>query len=518
MVSFNAAASALVLLASSSFSGAETVRVNRKLSLEQIAGYEPLSSVTDHNAIDLDQEAMEVQLSLGNEDAYAQALRIYTEGAYSKSVAEVTLNEPLPVDVEKGTIIFGVGADGNQVAGKAYEDNAAGATSLIIQYRTSDSQKDYVNCQVGASTTPNTEGCFAASGTVLIDDKHEVGYTYEPLVNNVAKRTIQGFSTAAQKKMAECANCPYEMYKKFYDFYGQFDYANQIVLAAFAGTETNFKNFNNDFGLYNYEGKEQIIKKATAYIVIWMYVIREMEDALDDCKEACTIENCNDDPVHAWDEAAAFYTGSLEGTDGSGPGKLAYALADKRCGNFKTCGDMADSTSGTSKVNIDIFRNLYIGQSKLAKGECASAREEKEAIEKLMLVPLIQGTLRYAWKTDYEPYSEKAEAEGTVFALAVVPAVWACNADAGLLIAESMQAGQAGTANFVEIKEAFESTYDCLGIDGAMVGGLYDAATGTYFDGAEPYAGTGSTGSSGASISMAISAGVAAFTSLFMFL
>ena len=30
---------------------------------------------------------------------------------------------------------------------------------------------------------------------------------------------------------------------------------------------------------------------------IWMYVIREMEDALDDCQEGCTFDTCNDDPV-----------------------------------------------------------------------------------------------------------------------------------------------------------------------------------------------------------------------------
>jgi hypothetical protein len=35
---------------------------------------------------------------------------------------------------------------------------------------------------------------------------------------------------------------------------------------------------------------------------VWMYAIREFEDALDDCQEGCTIENCNDDPVQAWDE------------------------------------------------------------------------------------------------------------------------------------------------------------------------------------------------------------------------
>jgi len=515
MVSFNAAASAFVLLASSSFSGAESVRANRMLSREQIAGYEPLSSVTDHNAIDLDQEAMEQQLSLANEDSYKAALKIYTDGAYSKSVAEVTLTSPLVIDVEKGTPIMGVGSDGNQVAGKAYEDNAAGATSMIIQYKTSDSQKNYVSCQVGASTTPNFEGCLAASGTVTIDGKTEAQYTYDPAINNVAKRTIQGFSTSAQKKMAECANCPYPMYDKFYKYYGQYDYGNQIVLAAFAGGKTNFKNFNNDFGIYEYDGKEQIIKKATAYIIIWMYVIRELEDALDDCQEACTIESCNDDPVHAWDEAAAFYTGSLEGTDGSGSGKLAYALADKRCGNFKTCGDMADDTGGTSKVNIDILKNLNIGQAKLTKGECASAREQSEEIQKLMLIPLIQGTLRYAYKTNFEAYSEKAEAEGVVFALSVVPVVAACDAEAAQIIASNLPAGQQGTADFAAVKKAFESTYECMGIDGAMVGGLYDAATGSYFEGAEP---AGMTGSSASATSMAITAGVAAVTSLFMFL
>merc|ERR1712003_475200 len=254
---------------------------------------------------------------------------------------------------------------------------------------------------------------------------------------------------------------------------------------------------------------------GTAYMVMWMAVIRELEDAIDDCKEACTIENCNDDPVLSWDAAAAFYTGSLEGSDGSGSGKLAYALADKRCGNFKTCGDMADSTTGTSKVNLDIIKNLNIGQAKLAKGECASARTEADAIQKLMLVPLIQGTLRYAWKTDNEAYSEKAEAEGVVFALSVVPVVAACDAEAANIIASNLPAGQQGTADFAAVKKAFESTYKCLGIDGAMVGGLYDAATGSYFEGAEP---AGPTGSSASSISMALSAGVAAVTSLFMFL
>lgn len=511
MVSFSTAASALALLASSSFSAADTVRANRRLSFELIAGYEPLSQVTDHNAIDLDQEAMEGQLALANDDAYASAKAIYEEGAFSKSVATVTLGAPLASDVPKGTPIEGVNAEGVAVLGKAYEDNAAGATSIIIQYKTSDSQKNYVGCQVGANPNPNTDGCFAPSGSMTVDESVEVTYSYDPLSDNGAKRNIAGFSTAAQKKMYECTNCPYKVYEDFYNYYGEYDYAHQIISAAFNGESTNFKNFNNDFGLYGFDGREQIIKKGTAYMSVWMYVIREFEDALDDCQEACTIENCNDDPVHAWDEGVAFYTGTLEGIDGSGSGKLAYALADKRCVNFKTCGDMADSTSGSSNVNIELFKLFGTGVNKLNKGECASARTEKEAIEKLMMIPLIQGTLRYAWKTDNEPYSEKAEAEGTIFALAIAPVVAGCDAAAAQTIADNLVVGQKGTADFSAVKGAFESVYDCMGIDPAMVGGLYDSAAGAYYEGAEPSA-------SANSMSMAIGAGVAAITALSMFL
>ena len=81
-----------------------------------------------------------------------------------------------------------------------------------------------------------------------------------------------------------------------------------------------------------------------------MWVIKELEQALDGCQNDCKKTGCNDDTVRAWDEAVAFYTGSLEGSDGNGNGKLLYALADKRCKNFKTCGDLAKSTEGTAQL------------------------------------------------------------------------------------------------------------------------------------------------------------------------
>jgi hypothetical protein len=436
--------------------------------------------------MDLDQEMMEEQLALATDDSFAAALRLYSEGAFSKSVAKVTLSSAIGDSIEKGTMIEGENADGEQVIGKAYADYASGATEIMIQYQTSDNQATYVECQVGASVSPNTKGCFASSGTVSIADVGDLSYSYDPDTDNINKRTIQGFSTGAQSKMAECANCPYPMYQKFYEYYGDYAYADQLVLDAFSGSQTNFKNFNNDFGLYSFDGKEQIIKKATSYMHIWMYVIREMEDAIDDCKEECDMDNCNDDPVHAWDEAVAFYTGSLEGTDGSGSGKLPYALADKRCVNFKTCGEMGDTSTGGSNVNMEIFKEFSVGLNQLLKGECTDLRSTKDAIETMMLIPLIQGTLRYAYKTEKEPYSEKAEAEGVIFAASVLPAINACDSKAAETIASNMVAGQMNTADFGAVKSAFESTYECLGIDPAAVGGLYDSATGSYMEGAEP--------------------------------
>ena len=290
--------------------------------------------------------------------------------------------------------------------------------------------------------------------------------------------------------------------------------ANIINLVKHSNVNANNRTYINDYVF------KEVIKKATSYIVIWMYVIREMEDALDDCQEACTIENCNDDPVHAWDEGVAFYTGTLEGSDGSGSGKLPYALADKRCPNFKTCGDMGDETTGNSHVNIEIMKQFAIGQSKLVQGQCESAREQKEIIEELMLVPLIQGTIRYAWKTDNEGYSEKAEAEGLVFAAAVLPVVHACDPVAARTIADNLEAGQQGTANSADVKAAFESVYECMNVNPEHVGGLYDAASADYFEGAEPMGYTASVDSGAATAAAttftAAAVAVGALTSLFI--
>ena len=201
-----------------------------------------------------------------------------------------------------------------------------------------------------------------------------------------------------------CPGCPYKHYSRFYDYYGDFDYADKWVSAALAGTSMTFTSGQhgpNDFSALGNDARKEAAKKGSAYMNVWMYVIREFEDAIDDCSSCvgeCNEFSLNSGSVHAWDEGVAFYSGSLEGTtsDGNSAGKMVYRLAEKRCANFGTCGMFGNETSGKSQVNYDLFPLFAEGARLLQRGECTSVRPVVDSIVSLMTVPLVQGSLRYA--------------------------------------------------------------------------------------------------------------------------
>jgi len=150
-------------------------------------------------------------------------------------------------------------------------------------------------------------------------------------------RTLQDFSTSAQAKMYDgCPGCPYKTYAAFYEYYGSHTYADDWVSAALDANDHTFptgKHGPNTFSTLGDAARIEAVKKGTAYLNVWMYTVREFEDAIDDCTSCTT--NCNEHSinsgsVHAWDEGVAFYTGSLEGPayGGNSNGKL-LALALK---------------------------------------------------------------------------------------------------------------------------------------------------------------------------------------------
>merc|ERR1712048_1265 len=247
--------------------------------------------------------------------------------------------------------------------------------------------------------------------------------------------------------------------------------------------------------------RREIIKKGTVYMNAYMYAIREYEDAIDDCLAGCpggpsdTVDGkeCNGfstNDVHSWDEGVAFYTGSLEGSaiGGNSAGKLSYRLAEKRCENFKTCGQNGNSTTGVSQVNTQLLRQLEIGRHKLLTGKCEDTRPIIRKIVALMSIPLIQGTLRYAYMVDKQSGGYREKGAGAIFSASIVPKVASCSSPDATIIMNHMKIGASRTAetSFADVKAAFERNYACMGITCAEVGGLWDFEKNEYYEGAAP--------------------------------
>ena len=151
-----------------------------------------------------------------------------------------------------------------------------------------------------------------------------------------------------------------------------------------------------------------------------------------------------------------------------------------------------------SQVNEELFKagGLFAtGRDLLQQGHCAEVRPVVEQVVSLMTVPLVQGTLRYAYKVGNvaDDRSAKNAAQGSTFAAAVLPMVHYCNAASATIVADHMKFGlvfdtttgalTSGTVpDFALVKAALEDTYACLGITCAHVGGLRNSS-------ALPYAG-----------------------------
>lgn len=484
---FSTSVVAASLAASSDAAGGGWTKAGLERKLRERALFEPMtiltyttgSQVTDHCAIDLDQIALEEAIATKDDAGFAAAKNIYEKGGYSKSYATVTLSTGLAADIPQYTAVNGVSSSGDAVAGKAFADTTAGTTEFVVLYNTTDTMATYMNCKVGGLPNPVFDGCFADSGTLNIGGT-DYTYTYDQTTDNMNDRTIAKFSTAAGVKMGEEAQPNNWIYKAYADYYGADDYGDQIVQAAFAGTATSMTGGNQDFSAMGADGKEQIIKKASAFINTLMYTMYEAEDALVVCNNG----EGNDgqmyvDDIHAWDELVCFYTGSSP----PGEGVLAHRLAEKRCLDWNTCND-----DGTSPLNDKVFELFNVGQKQILSGDCASARATVDEYVKLWIRPLMQGTMSYAYEvSEWDTAGEKEIAEGAIFMAAVVPAVNYYDPAAAEVIYENMKFAPPGTAkpDYKAVKTALESIYDKIGTSCEEMGGFMDE-NGAYYPGMEP--------------------------------
>jgi len=305
-------------------------------------------------------------------------------------------------------------------------------------------------------------------------------------------RSIAGFSTGAATKSSGNGVDTDVDYKDNSHISVMNDYWNSKGLDMYTwGFEIVNASFNGDMiadiinlGDVGDYFRKEVIQKGIIYLNVYPYVIWEMQDAINDCNTG-DIEQ-NDNSVHAWDEAVAFYTGSLEGVSQGGNNgldscedgncELQFYLADKRCTNFGTCTadyDMNDF-AGYSKVNFDLFYLFTQGRDQILgaahTGECPDTDDLMDEISTRMLIPFIQGVQRYLYKTGVpDTPSSKEAGELFAFASAVLPFIHQVNPETAEMLFNRAWKLDYDSVDWKDIKHAIEETYPLLGV-GAGVG------------------------------------------------
>ena len=134
------------------------------------------------------------------------------------------------------------------------------------------------------------------------------------------------------------------------------------------------------------------------------------------------------------------------------------------CVHYKTCGATGGQTSGGSRVNAEISTLFFDGQRFLKAGQCSPLRALTYKIVQLMTVPLVQATLRSAYKLGFNRAEQPAETapEGATFAAALLPLLHYCDSSSGRtaapIVAKDLVLGAVST-DFLRVKNAIEQSY-----------------------------------------------------------
>ena len=438
------------------------IAANCATALEYWAGYEPLTDATRHGRIDLDVSD------------YTSGTVGDTNTIGGECSAACIL---YPVDDTKLCGVTTVIANGN---GCTYDGTSVAFPSADTTGTTYDTNENGVTLEGGNSYCLK-EDC--KSYEVYLNGQYSCNKGCGDLTDDAAwtkLRTVSGFSSGAATKGVSApqpstqvafkdnnAKAIMNTYWKLKlgDAY-EHTFGDLFTKAAYDGTKVGGVDFSKAGTTFRTEA----IKKGSIYLHIFPYVVWEMQDQVNDCK-AGDVFNNDGSNVLAWDEAVAFYTGSkLQGT-GSGTSvssKLQYALADKRCGNFRTC---VNDWSGVSRVNQELMALFHDGKELVPPtgtvDQTAYNKMDviKNKIISLMLVPFIQGTMRYLYKTRLTAKSKEA-GELWAFASAILPFIHKVDPSvAALLYDRAWNLNFDGNeASYQAIKTGIEGTLTRLGV------------------------------------------------------
>tara|TARA_B110000977_G_scaffold122234_1_gene157073 strand:- start:496 stop:2106 length:1611 start_codon:yes stop_codon:yes gene_type:complete len=415
-IDMHARGSLVACFAAALFS-AHTIGV--EATYQYFAGYEPLTNVTRHSMVDLD--LVDIVDGLG---------------------------------VNCGEVLGQCGGTTDCPTNACQYDGAADTMS----YPTDAAQCDFI---VAGYVKTNSPAC---------SNSYDIWTHGKNSHKETGMRSISKFASGAASKGSD-ASVPYKsnafisVMNKYWKSKGldEYTWGEQMIKAAFEGNTVGDLNF----GTVGRTFRKEAIQKGLIYMNVYPYAIWEMQDQINDC-HAGTLTNNADGSVKAWDEAVAFWAGSQtrdEPYATSNEGNFLYKLGDKRCENFRTCSGDVTGFTGMSKVNRELISLFNRGKEIARVGKvdsCDPLDDIHEKIGTLMLVPFIQGTLRYLYKTK-DAQDAKTAGELWAFATAILPFVNEVNpAAAEALYKRAWLLDFSG--DYAADKKLLESTYTQLGV------------------------------------------------------
>eukprot|EP00535_Pseudo-nitzschia_heimii_P001999 CAMPEP_0197179574 /NCGR_PEP_ID=MMETSP1423-20130617/4473_1 /TAXON_ID=476441 /ORGANISM="Pseudo-nitzschia heimii, Strain UNC1101" /LENGTH=624 /DNA_ID=CAMNT_0042629497 /DNA_START=259 /DNA_END=2133 /DNA_ORIENTATION=- len=458
-------------------------------------------------ALDGDQKIILARLVSESDEGMLAAQRVFEKGAYSEPFAVFSHPIITGSDIPPGTVVTGPSVGGGLIRGVAHYGSPAGNGTLTVHYPTrgtdDDAEIDVATgtldnlggggamCRVGGNPSPVTDGCYAASGTLQIytgstasGTALNVEYTYDPQTDN-----SNGLSLSY---LYGDRSQPGITFQKYVDYYGRVDYDSEWIRSAFAGVAT--PAFSNslgghtgmDFSRLDKEGRHAAIRWGMVVLKVWIFVVESLEEAASLC------ETSNADAVRRWDRAVGAFAGSgpiAETPANEADGYFVYSLIETECISFGTCGN----EGGMVPLNREILQVMDSGRKLLYTGSCGSVREKAQRLVELLLVPLIQGTLRNAYALDNQDNSNGwVQGQTAAYAAAIAPHLHSCSAGDAFVVIDDLAAGNATGASFEVIKDSLERSYGCLRVTCEDIDGLRAVNSDAYEPGAEPCGTVGS--------------------------
>ena len=429
-----------------------------------------------------------------NQEGRHRADKIYRMGGFSRSVVDLQLKHGLTEDLPKGTLIKGNGMNTDEVitAVVAYGQKAGDETIRVLYNQD-------VPCHVGGlpKDIQETDGCFESPGSVSFiseetGQRYTLDYTYDTETGNINERTIHSMSANAARKFKRdgLPSRPYfHDFQKFVDYYGEPDFADKMVTAAMNAESYTFHSGSFDFSESTKEARSDFIELFSKYLNIGLFMINELENALEKCANHCQHGDCHHAAIHALDAAVAFYVGSLQAEDPKKEGNLLYSLANHMCVRFRTCGLDGDEAEGTAKVNYDIFEEFNDMRDNLTNDKCVDAQKNKEAIVKHMFIPMFQGFrfAVYRRTADHNWGDTYLVEDAAPFTAAVMPLLGYCHMDEANEILVNFSPGNVEeTEDLATIEQHLNEHYECMGFCCHDIGGLWHRGRKEYHRDAGP--------------------------------